>query len=185
MAIDSPAGPSELLVIADGSADPDAVVAELIAQAEHDCRAAVCLLTTDDNLVAELEPRLERQLAGLATASTVRTALAARGAAIVCTSLEEALQLSEEYAPEHLLLLTEDASALAARVCRAGAVFIGGHSSVTFGDYASGSNHVLPHERPRPRPLGSVDRRLRTLGELAINRRLRRSATRRNGGDSG
>ena len=152
VAIDSPAGPSELLVIADGSADPDAVVAELIAQAEHDCRAAVCLLTTDDNLVAELEPRLERQLAGLATTSTVRTALAARGAAIVCTSLEEALQLSEEYAPEHLLLLTEDASALAARVCRAGAVFIGGHSSVTFGDYASGSNHVLPtngHARVR------------------------------------
>ena len=142
--IDSVAGPSEVMIIADGSAEPAWIAADLLAQAEHDTAAHPVLVVTDEAVAAAVERELARQLADLPRAGIARAALEGNGACAVVASLDDALALAEEYAPEHLELAVEGAAELAARVRRAGAVFVGAYSPEAAGDYLAGPNHVLP-----------------------------------------
>jgi histidinol dehydrogenase len=142
--IDSPAGPSELLVLADGTADPAAVAAELAAQAEHDPEACVALVSTDPALVEAVAVELACRADASPRAPIIREALAARAGLLVAASLDEALAFTAAYAAEHVLVACREPRSVAARVRNAGTVFIGQTSSVTFGDYLTGANHVLP-----------------------------------------
>jgi histidinol dehydrogenase len=142
--IDSVAGPSEVMIVADRGADPRWVAADLLAQAEHDTEAHPVLVVTDEAIVDAVERELEAQLASLPRADIARAALERHGAAVVVESVEEALALADDYAPEHLELLVEGAAALAGRVRHAGAVFVGPYSPEAAGDYLAGPNHVLP-----------------------------------------
>jgi len=144
VAIDSLAGPSEVLVIADHTARADQVAADLLAQAEHDPLAAAILLTTSAELAAALPAALEQQLAGHPRAAITRAALRDWGLIVVCTSLDQAAALSDCFAPEHLELLVEDPGALADRIQHAGAIFLGPYSPEAVGDYLAGPNHTLP-----------------------------------------
>lgn len=144
VAIDGLAGPSEVLIVADSSADPGDVAADLLAQAEHDPQAAAVLITPDGKLAKRVAAEAGRQLADLATAETARAALARFGAALVVADLEEALDLVERIAPEHLQLVGPEAETLAPRVSSAGAIFIGAATPEVFGDYIAGPSHVLP-----------------------------------------
>jgi histidinol dehydrogenase len=144
VAIDSPAGPSELLVIADSSASPDVVATEMLAQAEHDplaCVIAVCVGAATASLVAQ---SLGRLIASMPRADVIAASLHGQGAVVSVDSIDEALAFATEYAPEHLLLAVRDAGAIAAKVRNAGTIFIDECSSVAFGDYLTGANHVLP-----------------------------------------
>ena len=143
VAIDLPAGPSELVVIADSSARPELVAADLIAQAEHDVDALVLLLSTDESLLAAVERELGVQLAELPTAETARESLR-RGGAVLCADLEEAVHLSNAMAPEHLQLAVRDPESLGRRPRDYGALFLGHQAATVFGDYGAGPNHVLP-----------------------------------------
>jgi histidinol dehydrogenase len=144
IATDSPAGPSELLIIADGSADPDLVAREMLAQAEHDTDACVVCVVVGDGPHDAIDHLVRTRLVDQPRAMIIATALATRGALLTATSSDDALRFAERYAPEHLLLAVRDAEALLPRVRNAGTVFLGVSSSVTFGDYMSGGNHVLP-----------------------------------------
>ena len=142
-AIDLPAGPSELLVIADASADPVLVAADLLSQAEHDADAQVVLVSTSDELIAAVQGELDRQVADLPRRDVaLRSLEAAR--AIKVGSLADAAALSNTYAPEHLSLQVTQSDALLDGVTNAGAVFVGACSAETFGDYVVGPSHVLP-----------------------------------------
>jgi phosphoribosyl-ATP pyrophosphohydrolase/phosphoribosyl-AMP cyclohydrolase/histidinol dehydrogenase len=141
--IDMLAGPSELLILADGTAEADTVASDLLAQAEHDVDAVPTLVTTDASLVDRVEAALERRLATLPTAAVARAALR-NGGAVVASSLEEAIAACDAAGPEHLEVMTADAAAVAGRVRNAGAVFIGSASAEVLGDYGAGPNHVLP-----------------------------------------
>ena len=144
--IDSPAGPSELLVVADESADPRFLAGELLAQAEHDPRAAVVLISCASRIVDAVHSELTRRLPAEPRAGVIRDALAARGALLVARSLGESLDFVRDYAPEHLLLALDEASVATVlpRVRCSGTVLVGNGSSVAFGDYLTGANHVLP-----------------------------------------
>lgn len=142
--IDSPAGPSELLVIADAGADPETIAVEMLAQAEHDPDAAAVLVATDAEVARAAAGELARRAAREPRAPVIDASLAASGAILLADSLDQALDFAARYAPEHLLLLVDDPRAALARVRCAGTVFLGAHSSVAFGDYATGANHVLP-----------------------------------------
>jgi histidinol dehydrogenase len=142
-AIDLPAGPSEVLVIADGQADPAFVAADLLAQAEHGPDSQVLLLTDDVTLIERVEQALVEQLAELPRAETARQALAS-SRAILVADLEQALQVSNQYAPEHLILQTAQPRALLPQIRNAGSVFLGAWTPESLGDYGSGTNHVLP-----------------------------------------
>lgn len=141
--IDMLAGPSELVVLADESADPEVIAADLIAQAEHDPDAFPALVTTSEALVGDVERALALQLRDLPTAAVARAALG-RGAAVVCSSLEEAIACCDKLAPEHLEVMTRDAPGVAPRLSHYGALFIGGSAAEVLGDYGAGPNHVLP-----------------------------------------
>lgn len=147
--IDMLAGPSELLVLADGSAAPDLVAADLLAQAEHDPDALPVLVTLDEELLARVEQELAAQLAALptATAKIARSALAG-GYAVVARDLEEAAAVANLIAPEHLELMVRpediEIEALRARLRHAGALFLGSGAAEVLGDYGAGPNHVLP-----------------------------------------
>lgn len=138
--IDFIAGPSEILLIAEDG-DPRAIAADMLAQAEHDDDASAILLATSRKLAEAVSQEVERQLATLPTAATARTALKRNSAILVVSSLDEALEISNRFAPEHLSI--PDASLLK-RVRHAGSVFVGPWSPEAAGDYASGPNHVLP-----------------------------------------
>ena len=142
--IDSVAGPSEVMIVADAGADPRWVAADLLAQAEHDTEAHPVLVVTDAAVADAVDRELEAQLADLPRASIARAALERHGAAVVVSSVEEALALADDYAPEHLELLVAGAAELAGRVRHAGAVFVGPYSAEAAGDYLAGPNHVLP-----------------------------------------
>lgn len=142
-ATDMPAGPSELLVIADASADPDLVAADLLSQAEHDTDAQVVLVSPSEALIKATQAALERQLATLPRADIARKALA-EARAIRVRSLDEAAEVSNAYAPEHLSLQVEDPDSLIPHLTAAGTVFSGRGAAETFGDYAAGPSHVLP-----------------------------------------
>jgi histidinol dehydrogenase len=142
--IDAPAGPSEVLVVADGDASAERVAAELLAQAEHDADAAVALVTPSESLLRAVEEALLRQLAVAPRREIAEAALASRGALVRARDLGEALDFAESYAPEHLALHTRTAARDAGRIRSAGTIFVGADSSVAFGDYLTGANHVLP-----------------------------------------
>ncbi len=145
--IDGLAGPSEVVIVADPGADPEEVAADLLAQAEHDPQAAAVLISTDAKLARQVSAEIDRQLASpalAATAETARASLAAFGVALVVAGLEEALDLVERLAPEHLQLVGREAEVLALHVRAAGAIFIGAATPEVFGDYIAGPSHVLP-----------------------------------------
>ena len=144
VAIDSLAGPSEVLVIADHSARADQVAADLLAQAEHDPLAAAILLTTSPELAAAMPAALEAQLENHPRAEITRTALNDWGLIVLCDSLGRAAQLSDCFAPEHLELLVEDPEILAEQIKHAGAIFMGPYTPEAVGDYLAGPNHTLP-----------------------------------------
>ncbi len=149
VAIDSPAGPSELFVLADDDANPEAIAREMAAQAEHDPDAAVVVVIAGERAVAlheQLEAALQRVLISAPRASIIRQALAARGAVLTTNHLEDGLRFANEWAPEHLLLAVraESQTVILSEVRSAGTVFVGESSSVAFGDYMTGANHVLP-----------------------------------------
>jgi histidinol dehydrogenase len=144
VAIDCPAGPSELLVIADAGADPAGVAMEMIAQAEHDPLACAVAIVVGDETASAIERELAERVDGTARREVVAQALAGQGGVLRAESLAAAIELANEYAPEHLLLAVDSAETLLPTVRNAGAVFVGAPSSVTFGDYMTGANHVLP-----------------------------------------
>ena len=143
VAIDMPAGPSEVLVVADGTADARYVAADLLSQAEHGPDSQVVLLATGRGIAEKVGVELERQLALLPRRGTACRALA-NSRTIVLESVERCIEFSNEYAPEHLILSVEDAEKLCPKVISAGSVFLGNYSPESAGDYASGTNHTLP-----------------------------------------
>ncbi|WP_152514151.1 histidinol dehydrogenase [Nocardiopsis valliformis] len=143
--IDAEAGPTEIAVLADATANPDYVAADLISQAEHDVVAASVLVTPDEALAEAVTERLAARVAATKHSERVREALSGPQSGIVLVDdLEQGLAVVDAYAAEHLEIMTADAPAWAARVRNAGAIFVGDHSPVSLGDYAAGSNHVLP-----------------------------------------
>ena len=144
VAIDGIAGPSEVLIVADATADPADLAADLLAQAEHDPLAAAVLVTPDRGLAQRTSKEIERQLADLPTAETARASLKTFGAALVIEDMEEAADLANRIAPEHLQLVGPAAEALADRITAAGAIFLGPATPEVFGDYIAGPSHVLP-----------------------------------------
>jgi histidinol dehydrogenase len=144
VAIDAPAGPSELLVIADETADAAVVAFEMIAQAEHDPLAAVVLVTPSDALADRVVLALDRLVPGVPRESIVRDAFAARGGIVTVASFDEAVAFGSLYAAEHVLIIGRDAERAATVLRNSGTIFIGPSSSVAFGDYMTGANHVLP-----------------------------------------
>ncbi|MGY2703991.1 histidinol dehydrogenase [Nocardioides sp. HB32] len=143
--IDSEAGPTEIAILADDTADPAYVAADLISQAEHDPLAASVLVTPSTTLAAAVEAALEDQVAVTKHVERIRTSLSGNQSGIVLVDdLEQGLDVVNAYAAEHLEVQTADASAWAARVRNAGAIFVGPYAPVSLGDYCAGSNHVLP-----------------------------------------
>jgi histidinol dehydrogenase len=143
--IDAEAGPTEILIIADATADSRHVASDLISQAEHDPMAGAVLVTDDEVLAGAVEAELARQVAATRHAERIRTALSGQQSAIILVdNLEAALEVADAYAAEHLEIHTVDAAAVAARIRNAGAIFVGPWAPVSLGDYCAGSNHVLP-----------------------------------------
>ncbi|MCM8729901.1 histidinol dehydrogenase [Hephaestia sp. GCM10023244] len=145
--IDMVAGPSEIVVVADGRNDPDWIAADLLSQSEHDPTSQSILFTDDAAFAAAVAEAVDLQIGTLATAQVARAAWDANGAIIVTASLEEALPLVNRLAPEHLELAVDDPHGLFDRVRHAGSVFLGRHTPEAIGDYVAGPNHVLPTGR--------------------------------------
>ncbi|KHO21986.1 histidinol dehydrogenase [Mycolicibacterium setense] len=143
--IDAEAGPTEIAILADGTADPVHVAADLISQAEHDEMAASVLVTDSEALAEATDRELTRQLATTVHVERVRVALSGKQSAIVLVDdIEAGVRVVNAYAAEHLEIQTKDASVVAGRIRSAGAIFVGAWSPVSLGDYCAGSNHVLP-----------------------------------------
>jgi histidinol dehydrogenase len=143
--IDAEAGPTEIAVLADGTADPVHVAADLISQAEHDTLAASVLVTDSVELADAVDREVERQVAVTKHSERVRTALSGeQSATVLVRDLEQGLAVVDAYAAEHLEVITADARRWAERVRNAGCIFVGPHAPVSLGDYCAGSNHVLP-----------------------------------------
>lgn len=143
VAIDMPAGPSEVCVYADETAVPAFVAADLLSQAEHGADSQVLLIASSNNIVEQVQLELDQQLANLPRADFATKALS-HSKAIVIASREDAIQLINAYAPEHLILSVDNALVVAEKIINAGSVFIGNYSPESVGDYASGTNHTLP-----------------------------------------
>ena len=142
--IDSEAGPTEIAIVADDTANPAFVAADLISQAEHDPMAASVLITASTALADAVRAELERQVADAPHAERIRTALGGEQSAVVLVrDLDQAIDVADAYAAEHLEIQTADAEQVAARIRNAGAIFVGDYSPVSLGDYSAGSTHVL------------------------------------------
>jgi histidinol dehydrogenase len=180
--IDMIAGPSEVLIVADKTGNPDWIAADLLAQAEHDASAQAILITDDESVAQATERAVTNQLAQLPRGKVAGASWRDFGAVIVVRELGEVLPLIDAIAPEHLEIATADADELAERVRNAGAIFIGAYTPEAIGDYVAGSNHVLPTARSArfSSGLGVLDfmkrtsilkcgpAQLRALGEAAI-----------------
>jgi len=142
--IDGLAGPSEVLIIADDGAKPEYCAADLIAQAEHDPLASAILVTTSRELAEKVNQQVEQQLQDLERNAIATESLANRGIIVVVANLDEAIELANLYAPEHLCLAVANAAAYVNKVSNAGCIFIGENSTVALGDYIAGPSHVLP-----------------------------------------
>ena len=170
--IDFLAGPSEVLVLADGTADPDLVAADLVAQAEHDPNASVVAVTDDAALAEAVADAVDVQAAERDREETVRAALDNAASGVLrARSMPEAVLFAEEYAAEHLSIVADDDEALLDRITNAGSVFLGPYSPVAAGDYAAGTNHVLPTNGGAKRYGGlSVDTFLRSSTVQRLDR---------------
>ncbi|MEZ4700607.1 MAG: histidinol dehydrogenase [Rhodothermales bacterium] len=144
VAIDSIAGPSEIVVLADAAADPEFVAADLLSQAEHDERASAILVTPSEALARNVRDQIERMVPRLSRRAIIEPSLADFGALVVTETMDQAVSMVNELAPEHLELLVLDPWALLPRIRHAGAVFLGPYSTEPVGDYFAGTNHVLP-----------------------------------------
>jgi len=142
--VDMIAGPSEVVVLADSTADPDEVAADLLAQAEHDCNAAAVLITTDENLAHKVGERIQSFLSKLSRKEIAAESLRRSGAAFVVSEISEAVDLVNEIAPEHLEIVANNDMEILNCIKNAGAVFIGRYSPESVGDYFAGPSHVLP-----------------------------------------
>jgi histidinol dehydrogenase len=167
--VDGIAGPTEVMVIADAGARADFVAADLAAQLEHDPLAMAVLVTDSPTLADRVEEELDNLLLGLERADIIR---AATCSAVVVADLDEAMKIANEFAPEHLLLVIEDAAARARQVENAGAVFVGAYATVPLGDYAAGPNHTLPTSGAArfASPLG-VRAFMKQMSVLSLDRR--------------
>ncbi|MBN8980726.1 MAG: histidinol dehydrogenase, partial [Rhizobiales bacterium] len=145
--IDMIAGPSEVLVIADKTANADWIAADLLAQAEHDVSAQSILITDDETLAKDVERAVETQLTTLPRGQIARASWDDFGAIILVKSLSDSIPLANRIAAEHLEILTVDPESISAKIVNAGAIFLGGHTPEAIGDYVGGSNHVLPTAR--------------------------------------
>jgi len=143
IAIDMPAGPSEVCVMADETADPSFVAADLLSQAEHGVDSQVLLISNKEEVVNKVSDELEKQLEQLARKEIAEKALN-NSKAIVLNTIDEVIELVNEYASEHLIICCKNADSIAEKIVNAGSVFIGNYSPETVGDYASGTNHTLP-----------------------------------------
>jgi histidinol dehydrogenase len=157
--IDMIAGPSEILIIADGTTDPDWVAMDLFSQAEHDEIAQAILLCPDAAYIERVAASMDKLLATMPRAAIIRASLANRGALILTRDLDEACAISNRIAPEHLELSVAQPEALVGQIRHAGAIFMGRYSSEALGDYCAGPNHVLPTSRSArfSSPLGVYD----------------------------
>jgi histidinol dehydrogenase len=143
--VDAEAGPTEIMVLADGDANPVYVAADLVSQAEHDPLAAAVLVSDSHQLITAVRAELTKQVNAAKHAKRIRTALQGpQSAAILVRDLEQAVEVANEYAAEHLEIHTKNAAAVAAQITNAGAVFVGPYAPVPLGDYTAGSTHVLP-----------------------------------------
>ena len=142
--IDFVAGPSEVLVIADGSGTPEIVAADLLAQSEHDPNAKGMLITTDERFGQAVIQAVEKELSGLSTASIAQKSWETYGEVVLTENLEEAVEITNSYAPEHLELNVREPEILKEKLYNYGSLFIGENTAEVFGDYASGTNHTLP-----------------------------------------
>ena len=145
--IDMIAGPSEVLIVADGGGNPDWIAADLPAQAEHDTSAQAILITDHEPLAGEVEHAVARQLAALPRGEVAAASWRDNGAVILVRAIEEAVPLIDAIAPEHIEIVVADGEGLAKRIRNAGAIFLGAHTPEAIGDYVAGSNHVLPTAR--------------------------------------
>ena len=141
--IDMLAGPSELVLVADGTGKPETIAADLLAQAEHDIDARPFLLTTSREMAERVNAQIQTQLTALPTGKIAQQAIQ-NGGAIIVETLQQAVEICNALAPEHLELHCEDAEAIASQIKHAGCIFIGHHSAEVFGDYGVGPNHTLP-----------------------------------------
>jgi histidinol dehydrogenase len=157
--IDMLAGPSEILVICDGSTDPDWIAMDLLAQAEHDEAAQAILASPDADFLERVAASIDRQLGAMPRRDVIRVALANRGALILVRDVAEACELANRIAPEHLELSVRDPERWIDRIRHAGAIFVGRYSAEVLGDYCAGPNHVLPTARTArfASPLGVYD----------------------------
>lgn len=162
--IDMVAGPSEILVVCDGVTDPDWVAMDLFSQAEHDEDAQSILVCPDVEFVGRVKSSIDRLLPTMERKSIIAAALAARGALITCRDMDEACEVANYIAPEHLELSVTDPELLVPKIRHAGAIFMGRHTSEPLGDYCAGPNHVLPTSRTArfSSPLGVYDFQKRT-----------------------
>lgn len=142
--IDMIAGPSEILVIADGKSDPVFVAADLLSQAEHDKLASAVLVTDSERLAVAVQAEVERQLCGMEREEIARASIENNGKIIVCESIEKAVEISNEIAPEHLEVCVDDPVSLLPEIKNAGSIFLGRYTPEALGDYYAGPNHTLP-----------------------------------------
>lgn len=142
--IDMIAGPSEILVLSDGSADPAFIAADLMSQAEHDVLASSVLVTTDESEVERVAEQLEKQLATLSRAEIIKKSLDDYGAVIICNDKDQAIEMANRFAPEHIEILFENPLEYVGRIDNAGSMFLGNYAPEPLGDYFAGPNHVLP-----------------------------------------
>jgi histidinol dehydrogenase len=158
------AGPSEILIICDGSTDPDWIAMDMFAQAEHDELAQAILLSPDAAFIDRVAESIERQLGGMPRQAVIRAALENRAALILVRDLDEACAIANRIAPEHLELSVAEPDQLLPKIRNAGAVFLGSYTSEALGDYCAGPNHVLPTSRTArfSSPLGVYDFQKRT-----------------------
>jgi histidinol dehydrogenase len=143
VAIDMPAGPSEICVLADETAEPSFVAADLLSQAEHGVDSQVLLVSNQEAVVSKVQAEINSQLTQLPRKDLAQKALS-NSKAVVVENMDEAIELVNEYAAEHLIISCKNADALAGQITNAGSVFIGNYSPESVGDYASGTNHTLP-----------------------------------------
>ena len=142
--IDMIAGPSEILIIADDTANPPYVAADMLAQAEHDVNASAVLVTTSETLASSVRAEIERQIQTLPRKDIARPSIDSNGAIIIVASVDEAVNLANDIAPEHLEVCTENPLSLLDRIVNAGSIFLGNYSPEALGDYYAGANHTLP-----------------------------------------
>lgn len=142
--IDFPAGPSEVLIISDETGNPDYIALDLLAQAEHDPQAASVLVTTSPELARSVDIKIKEKLPQMKREEIITESLQKNGKIILASSLDEAVNFSNEYAPEHLMIMTRDPEEVVKDIKNAGSIFLGNLTPVAAGDYGSGTNHVLP-----------------------------------------